>query len=478
MQLSATDKATIQSQKERIESLEKEIKYLSSRQIDPRLEQSILHTQKIVQDSMTVSHVVFKELLQRFDAIVFGSDSLLNKTKDIINYYEKLCLLEITTTTTTTTITNSSRNNMDVNESNKMQMIHGSIKQSISTLLAVNSKLTYDMKLLSVDWESTIQKIIKFPNDDIEQKNMNNNTNSIFNQYDPMHQNNNMAQTNKISIYNDNYNETYQNIHYTSKNMQEVHPPNNTPLEGMVSPTFNNYMLGKLNNSTAETTQTMMMNANSTINDLLVDSYASTIIDTTNNNNSNNSTTTTPAKQILSPIYHKNTPASTVSMNTISRGDLQQFNTNTYQSSPAPRIDDPSFLHTNNNNSIHSIQSPLEPFSATANFNAGSTTTNTACNGRSLNLSDLNTSIRRKETNINSNNNNNKSLRNSSSSSSSLVYKANHTNILLSTPNQLAAKASVARLEKISNDLNGLESRLDDIDSRKSQVYTKVLNHN
>lgn len=48
---------------------------------------------------------------------------------------------------------------------------------------------------------------------------------------------------------------------------------------------------------------------------------------------------------------------------------------------------------------------------------------------------------------------------------------------IVSTPNQRAATASVSRLNKLGSDLDVLSSKLDDIDSRKSKVISRVIQH-
>ena len=50
-------------------------------------------------------------------------------------------------------------------------------------------------------------------------------------------------------------------------------------------------------------------------------------------------------------------------------------------------------------------------------------------------------------------------------------------NVLLSTPNQKAAAASVSRLTKMGSELELLSSTLDNIDKRRSKVITKVMQH-
>ena len=154
-----TDQTLIGVQRDKLDALEKEVHYLSSRQIDPNLEQTIKQTQGMIRDSLhhfptdersnfddysgvgsgvgggrvTQSEDAMKmKVVDRMRALCAAAESLVTKTADAVVYFEQSV--------------------MGGMQGGAEDVVY----KELQRLLASNSKLSMQIKQIALEWQSDI----------------------------------------------------------------------------------------------------------------------------------------------------------------------------------------------------------------------------------------------------------------------------------------------------------------------------------
>jgi len=106
---SSSESKTIRNQKDQINKLERDVAYLSMRQIDPSLESTVFSTQKLIRDSL-FDHTEHSErsptsnlpdlpnLLSQSESLLTAADNLVARTADVVVYFERSAAGDLRTT--------------------------------------------------------------------------------------------------------------------------------------------------------------------------------------------------------------------------------------------------------------------------------------------------------------------------------------------------------------------------------------------